>query len=219
MSDYDTLYQRVANVLLSNASARMDFWALGMHVSGAGYRVVWYAITQRLIKMQLAVKGVEAPLLPAGTAAFYDPRTHTLHFSLLDPPDYGGWGKEDPLQKMLIHHECTHALRDFIASSSPQGFGSNISQQLFYDNETVAYIAEVVYFFNLTGKDDLAVAEGSPDSDIYSAAVPIARAIKDKPGAYVDNKEFLDLRAVIQINPTYSRDHPSNEPDPARGIF
>ena len=64
MSDYDTLYRRVADVLLSDASAKIDFWAFGMHVSGAGYRAVWYAITKGWIKLLAAKKGIE--FHPAG---------------------------------------------------------------------------------------------------------------------------------------------------------
>jgi len=76
----------------------------------------------------------------------------------------------------------------------------------------------MLFYFYLTNQDDMPMTEGSPDGDIYAAAIPIARAIKGKPGAHVDQKAFLDLRSVIIMDPAYAKEHPPNQPDQARGI-
>ena len=124
MSDYSRLIPSISRVLLSKA-AIIDFIAHGMHVSGAGYIMVWFFITQGWIKLRVDLPS--APQIKPGAGAEYKAPAHTLWF----PRD--SYGKA-PDERAAILHECTHALRDIMLSSAfiKNGlYGSNIKDSFF----------------------------------------------------------------------------------------
>jgi hypothetical protein len=194
----------VLKVLLSLPAAKIDFWAHGMHASGGGYVMVWYYISQGWIKLRL----VRIPSqIPKDAEAQYDPGTHTLWFRR---DTYGS----RPEERAAILHECTHALRDIMASPvfRKEGmYGSNIVGQLHFDNEAAAYIAGALFYIYDNGVKQPA-AEGD-ESDIFAAANAIADGLKDKKGARVDETAFSDLRDKVSLNPTYAAIANPNDPD------
>jgi hypothetical protein len=198
------LIPRVLKVLLSLPAAKIDFWAHGMHVSGGGYVMVMFYISQGWIKPRLVRL---ASQLPKGAEAKYDPSTHTLWFRR----DTYGSG---PDERATILHECTHALRDIMASPAFRNegmYGSKIVGQLHFDNEAAAYIAEALFYIYDTGAE-MPVGEGD-EAEIFKAANAIARGLKDKKGPRVDETDFSDLRDKISLDPIYAGLALPNAPD------
>jgi hypothetical protein len=191
----DLLVPRVMKVLLSQSVAKMDFWAHGMHISAGGYVMVWFYIAQRRIKVRLVRL---ASQIPKEAAAQYIANDHTLWFRR---DSYG----LRPDERAVILHECTHALRDIMASSAfrKEGMnGSNIVNQLHFDNEAAAYIAEALYYFYENGVKQPVGADD--ESDFFAAANSIIDGLIDKPSAHADELAFSDLRDKISLNPTYA---------------
>jgi hypothetical protein len=88
-------------------------------------------------------------------------------------------------------HECTHALRDIMASPAfrKEGmYGSKIVGQLHFDNEAAAYIAACLFYIYDNGVE-WPFGEGDM-ADVYLAANSIARGLKDNKGARVDEGVF-----------------------------
>ena len=198
------LIPRVMKILLSLPAARIDFWAHGMHVSGGGYGMVWAYITQGWIKLRTARL---ASQITSGAEAQYDHDTHILWFRR---DSYGS----APDERALVLHECTHALRDIMASPGfrTEGlYGSKIGGQLHFDNEAAAYIAASLFYIYDNGVKQ-PTAEGD-ESDIFAAANAIADGLKDKKGARVDETAFSDLRDKVSLNPTYAAIANPNDPD------
>jgi hypothetical protein len=209
MADTDRLIPRISSVLLSLAAMKIDFWAHRMHVSGGGYVMVWFFISQGLIKLRVARAGQ----IPKGAEAMYDYGSHTLWF----PRDSYGIRREE---RAFILHECTHALRDIMANSAfiKEGlYGSNITGQLHFDNEAAAYIAGSLFYIYDNGVE-WPVGPGQGE-EIYSAANSIANGIKNKQGARVDEANFFGLRAKVSLDPTNVGANivDPNEPDRAKG--
>jgi len=130
------------------------------------------------------------------------------------------WFRKDtygstPEERATILHECTHALRDIMAGSAfrKEGmYGSKIGGQLHFDNEAAAYIAEALFYIYDNGGAELPTSDGD-EGDIFAAANAIARGLKDKKGAPVDETDFADLRSKITLNPIYAREATPNAPD------
>jgi hypothetical protein len=200
----ELLIPRVLKILLSLSAAKIDFKAHGMHVSGGGYGMVVHYIGQGWIKLKTARL---ASQITSGAEAQYDHNTHILWF----PRDSYG---SRPEERALILHECTHALRDIMASPAfrKEGlYGSKIGGQLHFDNEAPAYIAASLFYIYDNGVD-WPVGEGDA-KEIYTAANAIARGLKDKKGAVVDETDFADLRAKISLEPTNAAVASPNDPD------
>jgi hypothetical protein len=198
------LIPRVMKVLLSLAAAKIDFWTHGMHVSGGGYGMVWLYIAQGWIKLRL----VRIPSqITQGAEAEYDAGTHTLWFRR---DTYGS----RPDERATIVHECTHALRDIMASEAFRKdgmYGSKIGGQLHFDNEASAYIAASLFYIYDNG-GEWPIGEGDA-AEIYTAANAIARGLKDNKGARVDETDFSDLKAKISLEPTNAGVAAPNAPD------
>jgi hypothetical protein len=200
----DLLVPRVLKVLLSLPAATIDFTAHGMHVSGGGYGMVVYYIGQGWIKLRTARL---ASQITSGAEAQYDHSTHILWF----PRDTYG---SRPEERASILHESTHALRDIMASPAfrREGmYGSKIAGQLHFDNEAAAYIAASLFYIYDNGVE-WPVSEGDA-AEIYRAANAIARGLKDKKGALVDETDFTDLRAKISLEATNAGVASPNDPD------
>jgi hypothetical protein len=198
------LISPVSKVLLSLPAQRIDFWAHGMHVSGGGYGMVWAYIAQGWIKLRQVRL---ASQITGDAEAEYDPGTHTLWFRR---DTYG----RAPDERAAILHECTHALRDIMASPvfNKDGlYGSRIAGQLHFDNEAAAYIAASLFYLYDNGVE-WPVGEGDM-ADVYLAANAIARALKDKDGARVEENDFTDLNAKIALAPAYAKIATPNTPD------
>jgi hypothetical protein len=200
------LLPRVSKVLLSLPAVKIDFWANGMHVLGGGYLMVWAFIVHGWIQLRLVRLATQ---IPRGAEAMYDPGTHTLW---LRRDTYGS----RPEERAMILHECTHALRDLMASPAfrKEGmYGSKIGGQLHFDNEAAAYIAASLFYIYENGVE-WPLGEGEDDATaIYAAANSIARGLEDKKGARVDESDFSDLRAKISLETTNAGVAAPNEPD------
>jgi hypothetical protein len=198
------LIPRVLQILHSLPAAKIDFWAHGMHVSGGGYGMVWSHIAQGFIKLRLVRL---ASQIANGAGAQYDNITHILWFRR---DTYGS----SPDERAMIMHECTHALRDIMASPAfrKEGmYGSKIVGQLHFDNEAAAYIAACLFYIYDNGVE-WPFGEGDM-ADVYLAANSIARGLKDNKGARVDEGDFLDLRGKISLDPTNAGVASPNDPD------
>jgi hypothetical protein len=198
------LLSPVSKVLLSLPAQRIDFWAHGMHVSGGGYGMVWAYIAQGWIKLRLVRL---ASQISADAEAEYDAGTHTMWFRR---DTYG----RTPDERATILHESTHALRDIMASPvfSKDGlYGSRIAGQLHFDNEAAAYIASSLFYIYANGVE-WPVGEGDM-TEVYLAANAIARGLKDKDGARVDEIDFSDLSAKVALVPGYAKIAQPNAPD------
>jgi hypothetical protein len=198
------LIPRIGKVLLSLPAVKMDFWAHGMHVSGGGYVMVWYYVAKGWIQTRLVR---HASQIPKGAEAQYKADTHTLWFRR---DTYGS----RPEERATILHECTHALRDIMAGSAfrKEGmYGSKIGGQLHFDNEAAAYIAGSLFYIYDNGVEWPVGDEDT--SGIYPAANAIARAIKDKKGAPVNDGDFVDLRSKISLEPTNAGIAAPDDPD------
>jgi hypothetical protein len=198
------LIPRVMKILLSLPAARIDFWAHGMHVSGGGYGMVWAYITQGWIKLRTARL---ASQITSGAEAQYDHDTHILWFRR---DSYGS----APDERALVLHECTHALRDIMASPGFRAeglYGSKIGGQLHFDNEAAAYIAASLFYIYDNGVE-WPVGEGDA-AEVYTAANAIARGLKDKQGARVDETDFADLRGKISLEPVNAGVYAPNAAD------
>ena len=192
----DLLVPRVMKVLLSTSVAKMNFWAHGMHISAGGYVMVWFYIAQRRIKVEVSSACLANPerrgravLLPTITLCGFA----------------GIVTGSRPDERAVILHECTHALRDIMAGPAfrKEGMnGSNIVNQLHFDNEAAAYIAEALYYFYENGVKQPVGADDK--SDFFAAANSIIDGLIDKPGAHADELAFSDLRDKISLNPTYA---------------
>src|SRR5262245_18551490 len=124
----------LSKVLTSLPAMKMKFWAHKMHITGGGYQMVFVYIAQGWIKPRLVRL---ASQIADGAEAEYKPDSHTLWFRR---DTYG----TRPDERASIIHECTHALRDIMASSAfaKDGmYGSSIGGQLHFDNEAAAYSA------------------------------------------------------------------------------
>ena len=200
------LLPRVSKVLLSLSAVKIDFWAHGMHVLGGGYLTVWAFIVQGWIKLRLVRLATQ---IPQGAEAKYDPGSHTL------------WFRRDtywstPEERAMILHECTHALRDIMASPvfRKEGmYGSKIGGQLHFDNEAAAYIAASLFYIYDNGVEWPMGDNEDDATSLYAAANSIARGLKDQKGARVDESDFSDLRAKISIEPTNAGVAAPNDPD------
>jgi hypothetical protein len=198
------LLPRVMKVLLSPSVAKMDFWAHGMHVSAGGYVMVWFYIAQGWVKLRLVRM---ASQIPKDAEAQYTPDNHTLWFRR---DSYGS----RPEERATILHECTHALRDIMAGPAfrKEGmYGSNIVNQLHFDNEAAAYIAGALFYFYDNGVKQPVGADD--ESDYFAAANSIIDGLINKNGARADESAFSDLSDKISLDPHYAAIASRGDPD------
>lgn len=113
-------------------------------------------------------------------------------------------------------HECTHALRDIMASSvfAKDGmYGRNIGGQVHFDNEAAAYIAGALFYIYDNNGAEWSFGGEDEMTEVYRTANAIARGLKDKEGARVDETDFADLKAKISLVPMYADIALPNAPD------
>ena len=101
------LIPRVMKILLSLPAAKIDFWAHGMHVSGGGYGMVWP--TSRKAGYKLRTARLASQIDQRSGSAVRSQYSHPAGFRR---DSYGS----APDERALVLHECTHALRDIMAS-------------------------------------------------------------------------------------------------------
>ena len=196
----------VSKVLTSLPAMKMKFWAHKMHITGGGYQMVMVYIAQGWIKPRLVRI---ASQITDGAEAEYKPDSHTLWFRR---DTYG----TRPEERAAIIHECTHALRDIMAGSAfaKDGmYGSNIGGQLRFDNEAAAYIAGSLFYMYDNNGAEWPFGGDAEITEVYKAANSIARGLKDKEDARVDETDFADLRAKISLVPEYANIALPNEPE------
>ena len=196
----------LSKVLTSLPAMRMKFWAHKMHITGGGYQMVMVYIARGWIKPRLVRL---ASQIADGAEAEYKPDSHTLWFRR---DTYG----TRPDERAAIIHECTHALRDIMAGSAfaKDGlYGSSIGGQQHFDNEAAAYIAGSLFYMYDNNGAEWPFGEDGDMTEVYKAANAIARALKDKEDARVDDTDFADLKAKIALVPAYANIALPNDPD------
>jgi hypothetical protein len=196
----------ISKVLTSLPAMKMKFWAHKMHITGGGYQMVMVYIAQGWIKPRLVRI---ASQIAAGAEAEYKPDSHTLWFRR---DTYG----TRPDERAAIVHECTHALRDIMAGSAfaKDGlYGSSIGGQLHFDNEAAAYIAGSLFYMYDNNGAEWPFGGDAEITEVYRAANAIARGLKDKDDARVDETDFADIKAKIALVPEYANIALPNEPD------
>jgi hypothetical protein len=90
-------------------------------------------------------------------------------------------------------------------------YGSNIVNQLHFDNEAAAYIAQALFYFYETGVKQPVGADD--ESDFFAAANSIIDGLIGNSGARADEMAFSDLRDKISLNPTYATIANPTDPD------
>jgi hypothetical protein len=196
----------LSKVLTSLPAMKMKFWAHKMHITGGGYQMVFVYIAQGWIKPRLVRL---ASQIADGAEAEYKPDSHTLWFRR---DTYG----TRPDERASIVHECTHALRDIMASSAfaKDGmYGSSIGGQQHFDNEAAAYIAGSLFYMYDNNGAEWPFGGDAEITEVYRAANAIARGLKDKDDARVDETAFADLKAKISLVPEYANIALPNAPD------
>ncbi len=93
--------------------------------------------------------------------------------------------------------------------NSPKACGR--AAQLHFDNEAAAYITGSLSYIYDNGVE-WPVGDGDA-AENYTVANAIARGLKDKKGALVDEADFAGLRTKISLEPTNAGVASPNDPD------
>ena len=180
--------QIVANVLLSRAAQKIDFYLGGIHVDGEGLKEVVSLVHTRLF-LNYGVGVVRKDPEP-GVGASYNEGSNTISFPT--DPNFGYTG----VTRMHVVHESIHVMHDIYANRVWSQRGSKFTTRS--ENEAAAYLGGALFTLYDTG-----AVFGGP---IFNEAFIIAKAIENKKGIHVPDGLATLLRTSIVLHPQYIKD-------------
>ena len=183
----DALRSKVAAILMSPAAQGIDFYLDNIHVDGSGFSYVALA----LVSAPKSATGISFAVggLSLHAAATYDPVHNLFRFP---NANYGSTAVE----RMIIVHECVHALRDSLGKKMLTKRGPIATRAV--SDEAAALVAGALFFLLEAGPTS--ATDTTPDwaqSGVYSNAMSLAIQVLQSPkGSEVKNVNSVGLEAI-----------------------
>jgi hypothetical protein len=184
----ERLISACAEILLSPPCQQIDFKWRGQHITAHGYRTVVFAVMEGRIGT-----GIGHDLKP-GEAAKYN---YELNYMLFHPT----FDPKDPMHRMFVVHEATHAVQDSALAGSRYGI-ENVEGAAYFANALFSVycpphlqtpttkLGTAGGVFQVAFKAALAYAS-------HSTGVVSEAAIKAIIDALLDDPRFLDEKRNV----------------------
>jgi hypothetical protein len=177
----DHLIAVCAEILLSPPCLQIDFKWRGQQINSHGYRTVVFAVMEGRI-------GTKIRPLPPHVGASYNFEKNLFSF-------HPSFDAKDPLHRMFVVHEATHAIQDATMA------GSRISIE---NEEGAAYFANAL--FNVYSPPPLQVPPSRLGTGIHGVAFKAALAYASHPTGVVSESDIKAIIDALLDNPDFLKE-------------